>query len=51
MAKIFKGIRLEEGMIKDIEEMANKEGRNWSNMLEWIIKKGLQVIRKENQNK
>lgn len=44
--KIIKSITIDSDVSKSIEKQAKKEGRNFSNMIEWIVRKYLISIHK-----
>ena len=37
MATEKKGVTLDSGMVRKVEELAKKESRSFSNMLQWIL--------------
>lgn len=44
MAKDRESLTIDKGINKEIKEQATKEGRSYSNMLEWIAKKYLELV-------
>lgn len=45
--KVTKSMRLDESLVKEIEEIGKSENRNFSNMMGWILQRFVEDWKKE----